>query len=261
MNRTEPEKTPEQIIQMAVDVAECLRTSTLYAGEFPISRYEDDLIRIDLGTESQSVQVSIKTEGTPTWVFGASYEPSLNTVCHRPGDWTAYLGMVAQRARESVGYQQILSRSKAHRRNRKNFTPIEDGETFAPALRSWAHCRRGDTPLSAESQYDPQQPLYPMINADRLLDDVLWGLAVTDHSPYFPDEAEMDRLAPSLKELIARRINQPPDPPVCRHMEHHLSDLAYDVIHSLPAEQREGLTQGMREGTAGEAPAQREQRG
>ena len=71
---------------------------------------------------------------------------------------------------------------------------------------------------AATPEYDPQQPLYPWMNARTLLESVLWDLAMQScqdfpHFPHFPNEAETDRLAPSLKETVARTVHGNPEPP------------------------------------------------
>ena len=96
-------------------------------------------------------------------------------------------------------------------------------------------------------EYDPQRPLPPGLNAGKLLDEVLWDLPSDIANPTYPEEKELDALAPNLKQLIVERMDEHPDPPMCKHIEQHLSNMAHDVIHSLPEEQQERTARRMRE--------------
>ena len=57
-------------------------------------------------------------------------------------------------------------------------------------------------------------------------------------------------MAPDLKQFIMERMDEHPEPAMCRHMEHHLSSLSANAVNSLTREQRERLTQAMRESVA-----------
>ena len=97
----------------------------------------------------------------------------------------------------------------------------------------------------ANQNYDPQQPLYPVLNAGKLLDEVLWDIASDLPGPNYPEDEELDALAPDLKRLIREQVDEHQDPQMCRHVEQYLSNMSHDVLHSLPAEQRERIVQRM----------------
>ena len=96
-----------------------------------------------------------------------------------------------------------------------------------------------------EQHYDPRQPLYPGLNAGRLLDEALWDIASDLPGPNYPEDGELDALAPDLKQLIRKKVDEHQEPQMCRHVEQYLASMSHDVLHSLPAEQRERIVQRM----------------
>ena len=72
-------------------------------------------------------------------------------------------------------------------------------------------------------------------------------------SPTYPEDEELDALAPDLQRLIDEQIDERQELPMRRHMDQRLSSMSHDIIHSLPEEQQERTARRMREE---EAPTQ-----
>ena len=97
-----------------------------------------------------------------------------------------------------------------------------------------------------ERHYDPQRPLYPGLNAHKLLDEVLWDLASDETGPVYPEDGELDDLAPDLKRLVMEQADGERQPLLCRHLEAELSSMSHDIIERLPRGQRERIRRRMR---------------
>ena len=105
----------------------------------------------------------------------------------------------------------------------------------------------------ADFEFDSKEPVFLAMTAQEVVNEALAHLMdrACDQTPAgtpqgeYPDEEEMDRLAPSLKAGVMREIREQELTP-CNHAWSQMADLAYDVVAGLPEAEVDAMVHRMK---------------
>ena len=95
-----------------------------------------------------------------------------------------------------------------------------------------------------ETPFDPNRSIYPELNAAGLVNFLLERVMGDCQFGRYPNEDEVHNLAPSLKTLIMKQIENS-TLSMCVHAESNMDDMACDVKDLLPPEELAALQDAM----------------
>ena len=124
-------------------------------------------------------------------------------------------------------------------RNGRTYTAEPVVPEFDPSLLDAGRGNREER----EDRWVPDASIYAGLRARNVLDEALWDL--NEGGGNYPEEDEIDRLAPSLRTLVMREIRHSELLP-CRHAQSELADMGHDVVRKLPEHEREALRARMK---------------
>ena len=94
-----------------------------------------------------------------------------------------------------------------------------------------------------QAQWHPQTSILRDTSVQSVLNQVLW--AMNHYRGPCPNDEELDQLAPSLKDLIMKRVWER-ETPACGHLREEVGELARETIQQLPPEEIRSLRNFMR---------------
>lgn len=105
-----------------------------------------------------------------------------------------------------------------------------------------------------EIEFNGDEAVFPAKTARGALNEALFDLMVEacpdGRQGEYPDDDELDSIAPRLKGLVMREIREQQLVP-CNHAFNELDNLGHDIASGLPEAERNALIERMKPGAGG----------